>query len=90
MMRYKIQNKKTDTCTILRSEKGMVLIVSLLLLLVATVIGITALSTSTSNVMISGSQRLSEINFAAADSAISVTIKEIEKKLAVGQKAGGS
>ncbi|MBI4837936.1 MAG: hypothetical protein HY806_02090 [Nitrospirae bacterium] len=41
---------------------------SLLLLLVATVVGITALSTSTTNVIIAGNQRLKEINFAGADS----------------------
>ena len=58
---------------ILKSESGMVLVVSLLLLLVATVVGVTALSTSTTNVMISGNQRLSETNFSGADSGISVS-----------------
>ncbi len=83
-MRYRIQNKKTDTYTdtVLRSEKGMVLVVSLLLLLVATVVGVTALSTSTTNVMISGNQRLSEICFAAADSGVSVSMPVIEAALA--------
>ena len=57
----------------LESEKGMVLIVSLLLLLVATVVGITALSTSTTKVMIAGNQRLSEINFSNADGGTSVS-----------------
>src|SRR4030067_353189 len=59
--------------TILNSQEGMVLIVSLLLLLVATVVGITALSTSTTKVMIAGNQRLSEINFSYADSGVSVS-----------------
>lgn len=58
----------------LGSEKGMVLIVSLLLLLVATVVGITALSTSTTNVMITGNQRLNEVNFRGADSGINLSI----------------
>jgi hypothetical protein len=57
-----------------KNEKGMVLVVSLLLLLVATVVGITALSTSTTNVMITGNQRLNEINFRAADSGLYVSV----------------
>ncbi|NOY38705.1 MAG: hypothetical protein GXO95_00235, partial [Nitrospirae bacterium] len=57
-MKYRIAN----------NEKGVALIVGTLLLLVATAVGVIALSTSTTNVMISGNQRLSEINFAAADS----------------------
>ena len=62
----------------LESEKGMVLIVSLLLLLVATVVGITALSTSTTKVMIAGNQRLSEMNFSSADGGISISVPIIE------------
>ncbi len=80
----KIQNQKTDTYTdtILRSEKGMVLVVSLLLLLVATVVGVTALSTSTTNVMIAGNQKCSEIGFSAADSGVSMSIPVIEAAIA--------
>ncbi len=81
-MGYKIIKNERDTDTILRSEKGMVLVVSLLLLLVATVVGVTALSTSTTNVMISGNQRLSEICFSAADSGVAVSIPVIEAALA--------
>jgi hypothetical protein len=58
---------------LLGSESGVVLVVSLLLLLVATVAGITALSTSTTNVMISGNRRLSELNFSSADSGAFAT-----------------
>ncbi len=76
--KYKIQNpgfriRKTDSISILGSEKGMVLILSIMLLLVATVVGITALSTSTINVMIAGNQRLNELCFSAADSGINVS-----------------
>lgn len=56
------------------SEDGMVLIVALLLLLVATVVGITALSTSTTNIMIAGNQRLTDISFTCADSGVSVSV----------------
>ncbi len=59
---------------IIGSEKGFILVISLLLLLVATVLGITALSTSTTNVMMSGNQRLAELNFSAADGGVSVSV----------------
>ena len=72
---FKICNLKF---AILNSQDGMVLIVSLLLLLVATVVGITALSTSTTKVMIAGNQRLSEMNFSSADGGISASVPIIE------------
>ncbi len=70
LRKFKICNLKF---AILNSQEGMVLIVSLLLLLVATVVGITALSTSTTKVMIAGNQRLSEMNFSNADGGTSVS-----------------
>ncbi len=79
--KFKIQNSKLTSyagLAIINSESGMALVVSLLLLLVATVVGLTALSTSTTNVMIAGNQRLMEINFSGADSGVSVTIPVIE------------
>lgn len=70
-MRYRIAN----------NEKGVALIVGTLLLLVATAVGVIALSTSTTNVMISGNQRLSEVNFAAADSGVSASIPVIKSTI---------
>lgn len=75
------KKQKQGLCSVLcalNSEEGIVLIISLLLLLVATVVGITALSTSTTNVMIAGNQRLSEINFSSADSGVSLSVPVIE------------
>jgi Tfp pilus assembly protein PilX len=69
---YRKKNSLESGVWSLKSEKGIVLVVALLLLLVATVVGITALSTSTTNVMIAGNQRLQEICFSAADSGVSV------------------
>jgi Tfp pilus assembly protein PilX len=69
---------RSPVFSVLSSETGMVLIVSLLLLLVATVVGITALSTSTTNIMIAGNQRLSALSFTCADSGISVSYPIIE------------
>ncbi|VAX29905.1 hypothetical protein MNBD_NITROSPIRAE03-1599 [hydrothermal vent metagenome] len=70
-MRYRIAN----------NEKGVALIVGTLLLLVATAVGVIALSTSTTNVMISGNQRLNEVNFAAADSGVSASIPVIKSTI---------
>ncbi len=72
----KLRKSKIVNCqlSIVNSEQGMILVASLLLLLVATVVGITALSTSTTNVMIAGNQRLNEVNFRAADSGINLSV----------------
>lgn len=59
--------------SLFKDEQGFVLVVALLALLVVTVLGVLALSTSTTEVMMSGNQRLREINFAAADSGIAMT-----------------
>jgi Tfp pilus assembly protein PilX len=73
----KMQNARLRSFKNCNSQEGMVLIISLLLLLVATVVGVTALSTSTTNVMITGNQRLNEITFSGADSGISASIPVI-------------
>ena len=79
-LKLNIKNQKLKIMHLetFNSEKGIVLIVSLLLLLVATVVGITALSTSTTNVMMTGNQLLSERAFAAADSGIFVSAPIID------------
>jgi len=56
-----------------KNEQGFVLVVALLALLVVTVLGILALSTSTTNVMITGNQRLREINLSGAESGLEIT-----------------
>lgn len=48
-------------------ERGFVLVVSLILLLVITIMGILALSTSTTEVMVAGNQRMAEVNEASAE-----------------------
>ena len=57
----------------LNNEKGFVLVVALLALLVVTVLAVLALSTSTTEVMISGNTRIREVNLATADSAVALT-----------------
>jgi Tfp pilus assembly protein PilX len=56
-----------------KNEKGFVLVVALLALLVVTVLAVLALSTSTTEVMIAGNTRIRELNLATADSAVALT-----------------
>jgi len=56
-----------------QNEEGFVLIVALLALLVVTIIGVLALSTSTTQVMVAGNERLREINLSAADAGVSLS-----------------
>lgn len=54
------------------NEEGFVLVVALLALLVVTIIGVLALSTATTEVMIAGNARLREMNLSTADAGISL------------------
>ncbi len=54
-------------------EQGFVLVVALLALLVVTIIGVLALSSATTEVMVAGNARLREINLASADAAVSLS-----------------
>lgn len=56
-----------------KDEQGFALVVALLALLVITVIGVLALSTSITEVMVAGNTRLREINFSSADAGISTS-----------------
>jgi len=54
----------------LRKERGMVLVLGMLLLLVVTLIGISSLSTSTYDILISGNERASVQAFYVAEAGI--------------------
>jgi Tfp pilus assembly protein PilX len=56
-----------------RNEQGFVLVIALLGLLVVTVIGVLAISTSTTEVMVAGNTRLREMNFAGAESGLEIS-----------------
>lgn len=56
-----------------KNEKGYVLVIALLVLAVVTVIGVLALSTSTTEVMIAGNTRLREMNLSSADAGVAVS-----------------
>jgi len=66
--------RKQSIQSIVKNEQGYILVVALLALFVTTVIGVLALSTSTTEVMIAGNTRLREINLATAD--VGVTVSE--------------
>jgi Tfp pilus assembly protein PilX len=63
----------------IRDNKGYVLVTSLLMLLVLTVIGMAAISTSTLDNLLSGNIRLRESNQAKADGCSEVSLMVIER-----------
>lgn len=70
-------NKPSRGSTV-SNEQGFVLVVGLLALLVITVLGVLALSTSTTEVIVSGNMRLREINFASAESGLELSIPTLK------------
>jgi len=63
----------------LNEEKGVVLVLALLFLVVATLIGINAISTATYDVCISGNKRISEQAFYVAEAGINETLGRFRK-----------
>jgi len=62
---------------ILRNEKGFALIIALLILLVLTLIGISAISTSTFETSISGNERVGTDAFYAAEAGIQIGLNQL-------------
>jgi Tfp pilus assembly protein PilX len=60
------------------NEKGSTLLISILILLLLTVIGIAATNTSTIEILISGNDKLAKKAFYAADGGIGYAIRAIE------------
>ncbi|NOY39146.1 MAG: hypothetical protein GXO95_02635 [Nitrospirae bacterium] len=71
MMKKRQMNKNSREK--LNGQDGFILIIALLSLLALTAIGILAISTSTTEVMIAGNTRLREIGFSSADSGIELS-----------------
>ncbi len=61
----------------LKGEKGVALIIALLMLLVLTLIGISSISTTTFETSISGNERMRADAFYAAEAGIQVAINQI-------------
>ena len=74
--KYKICNNFAD------DEKGSVLLIAVLILVVLTVIGISAITTSTIEIQIAGNEMLYKTNFYAADGGTEVGRELIEQNLA--------
>lgn len=72
----------------MKSEQGFVLIVALLALLAVTIIGVLALSTSTTDVIIAANERLREINLSGAESGLEISDPAI--RYIVGNQALGN
>ncbi len=62
---------------ILRSEKGIALIIALLILLVLTLIGISAINTTTFETSISGNERVGTDAFYAAEGGIQIGLNQL-------------
>jgi hypothetical protein len=65
----------------LSSERGSALVVALLMLVVLTLLGITATTTSNIEVQISGNDKLYKINFYAADAATEMGCELLEQNI---------
>jgi hypothetical protein len=64
-------------CNIVRNEKGLVLIIALLILLVLTLIGISAISTTTFETNISGNERVGTDAFYASEGGIQIGLNQL-------------
>lgn len=71
-------NKNIAPVPVMKNQEGMVLAISMVLMLVITVMGVLALSTSSTDVMVAGNQRLREINMSIASSGKAVSRPIIE------------
>ena len=62
---------------VLKNEKGIVLIVALLMLLVLTLIGISSISTTSYENIIAGNERLAKAAFYASEAAIQLGLNQV-------------
>src|SRR5512139_1802058 len=71
------------------SERGIVLIVALMLLLVLTIIGINSISTSNFESIISGNERLANIAFYSAEAGIQVGLNQVPDTTPISKREIG-
>jgi Tfp pilus assembly protein PilX len=67
------------------NERGLILIVALMLLLVLTIIGISSISTTSFETIISGNERLSNTAFYSAEAGIQVGLNQIPQTTAISK-----
>ena len=70
------------------NENGYILITSLLLLLVLTLIGMSAINTSTVENMLSGNMKLRERNLSKADGGLDISARVINYVVSAGDQIG--
>jgi type IV pilus assembly protein PilX len=74
---------------ILETQKGVALIVALIILLVLTLIGISAISTTTFETSLSGNERVATDAFYAAEAGVQVGISQLPDTSAIARKQLG-
>ncbi len=68
------------------NERGIVLIVALMLLLVLTILGIGSISTTSFESIISGNERLANIAFYSAEAGIQVGLNQVPLQIRIGRR----
>jgi len=86
--RAKIFSKETHGIILLRNSQGVALIVALLVLLVLTLIGISAISTTTYETNIAGNERLYNRSFYSADAGVDYFYATNSSYLYAPEKSG--
>ena len=71
------------------SERGIVLILALMLLLMLTIIGINSISTTSFESIISGNERLANIAFYSAEAGIQVGLNQLPDTTPISKKEIG-
>ena len=66
----KFQEKEAPLCSILQGHQGVTMVIALMILLVLTLIGISAISTTTFEINIAGNERLYNRAFYTSDSGV--------------------
>ena len=69
----------------LRNEDGMILLTVLILMFIATLLGVISINSSTIEVQISGHEKKTSTSFAAAEAGIDLSIPIIEQSLISGK-----
>jgi hypothetical protein len=83
---HPIPNRRVS---VLRDSQGVVIILALLILLVATLIGISAVSTTTTETKIAGNERLYNNAFYVADAGIDYFYATIDSYVTLAATSGG-
>jgi len=85
----KVSWKETHGIILLRNSQGVALIVSLLILLVLTLIGISAISTTTYETNIAGNERVYNNAFYMADAGVDYFYATIDSYVPLAATSGG-